>query len=78
MTLEYLLGISAEEWDKLTDSQLEQWAQQFYHVTRPDPNKQKRVVEEKKQPSRVVTRTQRQDIQRILQMAEKLKMNLKH
>ena len=35
MTLEKLLGLSADEWEKLTDAELQKWAEQFYHVTKP-------------------------------------------
>lgn len=35
MTLEELLNKSADDWEKLTDAELERWAMQFYHVTRP-------------------------------------------
>jgi hypothetical protein len=35
MTLEKLLGSSASELEKLTDAELEEWAKQYWHVTRP-------------------------------------------
>jgi len=39
MTLEKLLGMSGNDWEKLTDTELEEWAQRFYHITRPSPEK---------------------------------------
>jgi hypothetical protein len=49
MTLEKLLGLSAEDWEQLSDVELSAWAKQFERVTRPDPAKVKAETEKTKE-----------------------------
>lgn len=41
MTIEQLVGMSADEWERLTDEELIKILTPFFHVTKPDPEKLK-------------------------------------
>jgi len=36
MTLEELLNLTADEWDKRSEEELLAWSKQFEHITRPE------------------------------------------
>lgn len=44
MTKEQLLGLSADDWEKLSEEELKKWSEQFYHVTRPSVEKAKEAA----------------------------------
>ena len=78
MTLEKLLGLSADEWDKLSDAELTEWAKKYFTVTRPDPEKIKaRKEEEKKKPTPSRgTRFNMSDVSKSLSQIENLRKQL--
>jgi len=51
MTLEKLLGLSADQWEQLSDEELAKWAEQFLHITRPIAGKPQTTTKQtNKQP----------------------------
>lgn len=74
MTLEKLLGLSADEWDQLTEADLEKWSIQFHGVTRPDPKR----VKETKEATKRITKTNKTDqtLQKVQALAQQLGIKL--
>lgn len=52
MTLDELLSKTADEWDRLTLAEREEWARQYFTVTRPEEAKATRAKEEQKKPEK--------------------------
>ena len=72
MTLEKLLGITAAEWESISDEQLETILSPYFKVTRPT----KKVVRGDKPVSMKVNPTKdvrklMQDVQQLMKLAEK-------
>ena len=49
MTIDNITGMSAEQWQEMTDEQLMIFCKPYLHVTRPDFSKLKEQKEESKQ-----------------------------
>lgn len=57
--------MSSDDWEKLSDEELEKWAQQFQHITRPE-----RIV--KSEPKTTRTSNTNTLVQQALNMAAQL------
>jgi len=72
MTLEKLLGLSADDWDKLDQEELKKWAALHFTVTKPDIAKvaARKEAEKGKRPAVSVSSLQKtlMDIENLRKM----------